>query len=406
MANIKDFATAQVANNPGTSGTTVTVSTGLGSRFPAVPFSATVHPIAELPTIDNSERVEVTARSGDDFTVTRATGDATAKDIQSGWRISNTIFVDNFDEKASASDLTSHTSNTSNPHSVTKSQVGLGNVDNTSDADKPVSTAQQTALNIKADSAHTHPVTDLTAVGRTSTTFLRGDNTWSWPMDTTYSEIAESEIDAGTSGTLRTISGRRAKYIGDGAVAAANSYTDSGLSTKANDSAVVHLAGTETITGNKDFTGALTKDSNTVVTTSNTGSTGDVLSRTSTGAEWGYKTTPWTRVSWESGFTDYGTTQLVSYRRVGNMVTVAGAAKPSGGSTGTMFILPTGFKPDTPDSDAGLYFLRQGSGGATVNYQILHSGSFTLNRYSNGTLGTNSWLPFFVTFVTVDSFPS
>ena len=52
---------------------------------------------------------------------------------------------------AAAADLTSHTNNTSNPHSVTAAQVGLGNVDNTSDADKPVSTAQQTALDLKAD---------------------------------------------------------------------------------------------------------------------------------------------------------------------------------------------------------------------------------------------------------------
>lgn len=43
--------------------------------------------------------------------------------------------------------LSSHTSNTSNPHRVTKSQVGLGNVDNTSDINKPVSTAQQSAIN-------------------------------------------------------------------------------------------------------------------------------------------------------------------------------------------------------------------------------------------------------------------
>lgn len=34
-----------------------------------------------------------------------------------------------------------------------KGDVGLGNVDNTSDANKPVSTAQQTALNLKADLA-------------------------------------------------------------------------------------------------------------------------------------------------------------------------------------------------------------------------------------------------------------
>jgi hypothetical protein len=42
--------------------------------------------------------------------------------------------------------LDTHTSDTANPHSVTKDQVGLGNVDNTSDIDKPISTATQTAL--------------------------------------------------------------------------------------------------------------------------------------------------------------------------------------------------------------------------------------------------------------------
>jgi len=47
--------------------------------------------------------------------------------------------------------LSTHVSDTSNPHSVTATQVGLGNVDNTSDAGKPVSTATQTALNLKAD---------------------------------------------------------------------------------------------------------------------------------------------------------------------------------------------------------------------------------------------------------------
>lgn len=49
------------------------------------------------------------------------------------------------------STLSAHISNTSNPHNVTKAQVGLGNVDNTSDANKPISTATQTALNAKQD---------------------------------------------------------------------------------------------------------------------------------------------------------------------------------------------------------------------------------------------------------------
>lgn len=42
--------------------------------------------------------------------------------------------------------LDSHTSDKGNPHSTTKEQVGLGNVDDTSDIAKPVSTAQQTAI--------------------------------------------------------------------------------------------------------------------------------------------------------------------------------------------------------------------------------------------------------------------
>lgn len=39
-----------------------------------------------------------------------------------------------------------HIANKSNPHGVTKAQVGLGNADNTSDANKPVSTAQAAAI--------------------------------------------------------------------------------------------------------------------------------------------------------------------------------------------------------------------------------------------------------------------
>lgn len=52
---------------------------------------------------------------------------------------------------ATTASLNNHTTNKSNPHGVTKSQVGLGNVDNTSDAAKPVSAATQTALDSKAN---------------------------------------------------------------------------------------------------------------------------------------------------------------------------------------------------------------------------------------------------------------
>lgn len=53
------------------------------------------------------------------------------------------------DIDAVQTNLETHINNKSNPHEVTKDQVGLGNVDNTSDANKPISTATQNALNSK-----------------------------------------------------------------------------------------------------------------------------------------------------------------------------------------------------------------------------------------------------------------
>lgn len=47
--------------------------------------------------------------------------------------------------------VNSHVADTNNPHKVTKAQVGLGNVDNTSDAKKPLSEAAQNAIGSKVD---------------------------------------------------------------------------------------------------------------------------------------------------------------------------------------------------------------------------------------------------------------
>lgn len=53
------------------------------------------------------------------------------------------------DIDAVQTNLETHINNKYNPHEVNKAQVGLGNVDNTSDANKPISTATQNALNSK-----------------------------------------------------------------------------------------------------------------------------------------------------------------------------------------------------------------------------------------------------------------
>lgn len=101
--------------------------------------------------------------------------------------------VANDPDVATATSLSAHTGSTSNPHSVTKAQVGLGNADNTSDANKPVSSAVQGALNqkydqtqavidlsSKADNVHTHTeaqVTGLTAaLAAKQATLVSGTN--------------------------------------------------------------------------------------------------------------------------------------------------------------------------------------------------------------------------------------
>lgn len=63
-------------------------------------------------------------------------------------------------DATNAAAISAHAARTDNPHGVTKSQIGLGSVDNTADTDKPLSTAQAAAdaavlaAAVAADAAH------------------------------------------------------------------------------------------------------------------------------------------------------------------------------------------------------------------------------------------------------------
>lgn len=95
--NTKDYATSTVltAPSPATSGTSLTVQSGHGARFPtSSPFFITAHPATETPTLDNAEKLLVTDVTGDVLTIVRAQGDTTAKSIGTGWRVSSAIFTD------------------------------------------------------------------------------------------------------------------------------------------------------------------------------------------------------------------------------------------------------------------------------------------------------------------------
>lgn len=57
--------------------------------------------------------------------------------------------------------LDTHIADANNPHVVTKTQVGLCNCENTADLDKPVSNATQVALGNKSNIGHTHPASEV-----------------------------------------------------------------------------------------------------------------------------------------------------------------------------------------------------------------------------------------------------
>lgn len=104
--------------------------------------------------------------------------------------------------KANVTDLTSHTTNKSNPHGVTKAQVGLGNVDNTSDASKPISTATQSALDLKlakTDAASTY----LSKTDASSTYQPKGNYLTSHQS---LSECAQSVSTTGSGNAVTAIS--------------------------------------------------------------------------------------------------------------------------------------------------------------------------------------------------------
>lgn len=98
-------------------------------------------------TLQNNITKEVNDRKGEITRVEKLISDEAATRAQADINVNTKV--------------DSHIANKSNPHRVTQAQVGLGNVNNTSDADKPVSTAQATAI-ADAKAAGTNAQTNLT----------------------------------------------------------------------------------------------------------------------------------------------------------------------------------------------------------------------------------------------------
>lgn len=116
------------------------------------------------------------------------------------------------DINAVQTNLETHINNKSNPHKVTKDQVGLGNVDNTSDANKPISNATQTALNGKFSAtdgnALKQRVDNIPELVATDITVNSDNDSVNISLDKT------SIVDGTLSGTTITINSATASKAG------------------------------------------------------------------------------------------------------------------------------------------------------------------------------------------------
>lgn len=172
--------------------------------------------------------------------------------------------------------LGGHVNNTNNPHNVTKSQVGLSDVDNTSDADKPISTATQTALNTKFDTAGTGLNKNGTTVSHATPEGAATHAKAFYKFSTDalghvngVTEATEAEVDAIDSGitaakvgqietnknNISYIEDKGAKNIIPYPYQKESPYTQNGITFTAADDGVVHVSGT--ISGGNAYYGLI-----------------------------------------------------------------------------------------------------------------------------------------------------
>ena len=111
MDAVKNFAYSLVATapSPASSGTSLIVTAGQGSLFPAPPFNVTIWPTALQPLASNAEIVTVIGISTDTFTIVRARENTSARTVVVGDQIAATItakaLTDTQSQAAPADDL-------------------------------------------------------------------------------------------------------------------------------------------------------------------------------------------------------------------------------------------------------------------------------------------------------------
>jgi len=197
-----------------------------------------------------------------DSTLTRLSDVENGLNTEKINRISaDNLITENLDNTTAA--VNAHILRKDNPHQVTKAQVGLGNVDNTADINKPVSTAQQTAINAKAAELQTvidNTRTALeTSIGNEATARATGDSNLLTAIDAevtirqTTDNVLQANIEAEASSRADAVQAEAtARTTEDTALWAAINALNNKISAVAKEVVCDGTSTTYTITHNLD----------------------------------------------------------------------------------------------------------------------------------------------------------
>jgi len=128
-------AVSVLASAISSSDTTIIVPPGDGAKFPTTDTIDDYFYLTLIQLDGTLEIVKCTGRTGDTFAVERAQDGTSAKAFGAGDRVELRFVAASYNAIAQESgqayiSVNAHLADTDNPHSVTKAQVGLGNVEN------------------------------------------------------------------------------------------------------------------------------------------------------------------------------------------------------------------------------------------------------------------------------------
>lgn len=106
VETLNNFAYSTIANTPGSAGTTITLQTGDGAKFPSVyPFRVTAWPIGALPLTGTAEIILVNNKAGDSLTsCTRQYESTNAQNLGTTYQVAQLVTSGVIAEIIAASD--------------------------------------------------------------------------------------------------------------------------------------------------------------------------------------------------------------------------------------------------------------------------------------------------------------